>query len=48
MHFAFLSTFRVARGVLLYISIIITGFECDYAFDFMYKFSLEKSAYQTL
>ena len=29
MHFAFLSTFRVARGMLLFTRIIITGFECD-------------------
>ena len=39
MHFAFLSTFRAARGILLYTRIVITKFEYDNAFDFMYKFS---------
>ena len=38
VHFTFLSTFHVARGILRYTSIIITEFECENAFDFMYKF----------
>ena len=37
--FYVLSTFHVARGILLYTWVIIIEFECDYAFDFMYKFS---------
>ena len=45
VHFAFWSTLQVARGILLYTWIIITVFECDNAFDFMYKFSKEYSAY---
>ena len=39
MHFAFFSTFHVAEEILLYTWIIVTEFECEYAFDFMYKFS---------
>ena len=47
MHFAFLSTFHVACGILLYNGIIITEFECDDAFDFIYNFSSAYSAYQS-
>ena len=36
LYFAFLSTFHVARGILLYTWIIITEFECENAFNFMY------------
>ena len=39
VHFMFLSSFHVARAILLYSWIIITEFEFDNAFDFMYKFS---------
>ena len=39
VHFAFLSTFHIARETLLYTWIIVTEFECDNAFDFMYKLS---------
>ena len=39
VHFAFSSTFHVARGILLYIWIVITEIECDNAFDFMCKIS---------
>ena len=45
VHFAFLSTFHVAREMLLYAWIIITEFECDNAFDYMYKFPYEYYAY---
>ena len=45
VDFAFLSTFYVARGILLYIWIIITEFECDNAFELLYIFSYEYSAY---
>ena len=47
MHFAFLNTFHFACGILLYARIIITDFECDNAFDFMYAYSYEYSAYQS-
>ena len=43
VQFAFLSSFHVARGVLLYTWIIITEFGCYSACDFMYKFSWEYS-----
>ena len=38
VHFAFLSTFQVAREVLLYTWIVITEYEGDNDFEFMYKF----------
>ena len=45
VHFAFLCTFHVVRGVLLYTWIIITDFGCYNVCDFMYKFSWEDSVY---
>ena len=39
VHFAFLSTLNIARGILMYTWIIITETECDNAFDVMYTFS---------